>query len=91
MDAGLTVYLEMHPHLVEDWITVIGTANVEINNDQILMAENESTYITLGSKHRLSNSGKMELVMIEVQGGAYLLENDTVGFDESLEENNNAS
>ncbi len=68
--------LQMHHHRAEHWIVVSGTAKVEINNKETILSENESTYIPLGSRHRLSNPGKIPLELIEVQSGAYLGEDD---------------
>ena len=79
---GATLSLQMHHHRAEHWIVVKGTAIVEINNEQNLLGENQSTYIPLGSKHRLSNPGRMPLVLIEVQSGAYLGEDDIVRFED---------
>ena len=59
-----------------------GTAKVEINNQTLVLSENESTYIPLGSKHRLSNPGKIPLEIIEVQSGNYIGEDDIVRFED---------
>ncbi len=74
--------LQMHHHRAEHWIVVKGTANVEINDENLLLGENQSVYIPLGSKHRLINPGRIPLVLIEVQSGAYLSEDDIVRFDD---------
>ncbi len=74
--------LQMHHHRAEHWIVVTGTANVEINGENSILGENESVYIPLGSKHRLINPGRIPLVLIEVQSGAYLSEDDIVRFDD---------
>tara|TARA_B100000212_G_scaffold330393_1_gene296605 strand:+ start:778 stop:2217 length:1440 start_codon:yes stop_codon:yes gene_type:complete len=74
--------LQMHHHRSEHWIVVSGTAEVEIDNKLIVLSENQSTYIPLGSKHRLSNPGKIPLVLIEVQSGAYVGEDDIVRFED---------
>ena len=73
----------MHQHRSEHWIVVKGIANVEINSQENILRENQSTYIPLGSKHRLSNAGKNELVLIEVQTGSYLKEDDIERFEDS--------
>ena len=72
----------MHHHRAEHWIVVTGTAKVEINGEDSILGENESVYIPLGSKHRLINPGRIPLVLIEVQSGAYLSEDDIVRFDD---------
>ncbi len=74
--------LQMHHHRAEHWIVVKGTAKVEVNNKVEFLTENQSTYIPLGSKHRLSNPGKIPLVLIEVQSGSYVGEDDIIRFDD---------
>ena len=74
--------LQMHHHRAEHWIVVKGTANVEIDGEGSILGENQSVYIPLGSKHRLINPGRIPLVLIEVQSGAYLSEDDIVRFDD---------
>ncbi len=74
--------LQMHHHRSEHWIIVDGTAQVEINGEINILTENESTYIPLGSKHRLSNPGKIPLILIEVQSGSYVGEDDIVRFED---------
>ncbi len=72
--------LQMHHHRAEHWVVVSGTARVTRDEDEFLLGENESTFIPLGSRHRLENPGKIPLVLIEVQSGAYLGEDDIVRF-----------
>ena len=72
----------MHHHRSEHWIVVSGTAEVEIDEKLIVLSENQSTYIPLGSKHRLSNPGRIPLVLIEVRSGAYVGEDDIVRFED---------
>ena len=80
---GASLSLQMHHHRAEHWIVVSGTAEV-INGDQVLtLTENQSTYIALGQKHRLSNPGTIPLEIIEVQSGSYLGEDDIVRFEDS--------
>ena len=79
---GASLSLQMHHHRSEHWIVVSGTARVVNGDRELLVATNESTYIPAGHKHRLENPGKMDLVMIEVQSGAYLREDDIVRFDD---------
>jgi mannose-1-phosphate guanylyltransferase/mannose-6-phosphate isomerase len=75
--------LQMHHHRAEHWIVVRGTARVTRGEETFLLAENQSTYIPLGIKHRLENPGKVPLEMIEVQSGSYLGEDDIVRFDDT--------
>ena len=79
---GEKLSLQMHHHRAEHWIVVSGTAEVEISKKVTIMSENESIYIPLGSKHRLSNPGKIPLEIIEVQSGSYVGEDDIVRFDD---------
>ena len=75
---GASLSLQMHHHRTEHWIVVSGTAEVEIDSEKFLIGENKSICIPLGSTHRLSNPGKIKLILIEVQSGAYLKEDDIV-------------
>jgi mannose-1-phosphate guanylyltransferase len=79
---GEKTSLQMHHHRSEHWIVVSGTAEVKIDDKLVVLSENQSTYIPLGSKHRLSNPGKIPLVLIEVQSGAYVGEDDIVRFED---------
>ncbi|WP_186054792.1 mannose-1-phosphate guanylyltransferase/mannose-6-phosphate isomerase [Burkholderia gladioli] len=75
--------LQMHHHRAEHWIVVKGTALVTNGDKEILLTENQSTYIPLGATHRLRNPGKIPLELIEVQSGAYLGEDDIVRFEDN--------
>lgn len=80
---GASLSLQMHHHRSEHWIVVDGMAKV-INGDQeLLINTNESTYIPAGHKHRLENPGVLNLVMIEVQSGNYLGEDDIIRFEDN--------
>ena len=70
----------MHHHRTEHWIVVKGTAKVELENKSFVLSENQSTFIPLGSRHRLSNPGKINLILIEIQSGDYIGEDDIVRF-----------
>ena len=61
---------------------VSGTAQVELDGQEQLLSENQSTYIPIGATHRLTNPGKVPLVLIEVQSGSYLGEDDIVRFND---------
>ena len=80
---GEKLSLQMHHHRAEHWIVVNGTAEVQINQDKFILAENQSTFIPSGSKHRLSNPGKLPLQLIEVQSGSYLGEDDIKRFEDN--------
>ena len=82
VNVGARLSLQLHHHRSEHWIVVQGTARVTCGDKVFLMAENESTYIPLGEKHRLENTGKIPLELIEVQTGSYLGEDDIVRFDD---------
>jgi mannose-1-phosphate guanylyltransferase/mannose-6-phosphate isomerase len=74
--------LQMHHHRSEHWIVVSGCAEI-VNGDRVISLQpNESTYIPAGHKHRLKNPGVMDLVLIEVQCGEYLGEDDIVRFED---------
>jgi len=79
---GERLSLQMHHHRAEHWIVVRGTAEVTRGEETFMLAENESTYIPLGTTHRLANPGRMPLELIEVQVGAYLGEDDIVRFED---------
>lgn len=79
---GAKLSLQSHVHRSEHWVVVNGTASV-VNGDQdIILHENESTYVSAGSKHRLGNPGSTNLELIEVQTGDYLGEDDIVRYDD---------
>jgi len=82
VNPGQSLSLQMHHHRAEHWIVVVGTAEVTCDDKVTLVSENESTFIPLGSKHRLHNPGRMPLEIIEVQSGNYLGEDDIVRFDD---------
>ena len=73
---------QMHHHRAEHWIVVKGTALVELDDKEFLIHENQSPFIPLGCKHRLSNPGKIPLQIIEVQSGSYLEEDDITRYDD---------
>lgn len=79
---GARLSLQKHYHRAEHWVVVNGTALVTRGEEQILLRENESVYIPLGTLHRLENPGKVPLNLIEVQSGSYLGEDDIVRFDD---------
>ena len=82
VNPGASLSLQMHHHRAEHWIVVQGTAVVEKDGGRELVGENQSTYIPLGCRHRLSNPGKIPVELIEVQSGPYLGEDDIVRFED---------
>ena len=80
---GAKLSWQMHHHRAEHWIVVKGTALVTRGEEEVLLTENQSTYIPLGVKHRLENPGKTDLELIEVQSGSYLGEDDIVRFEDA--------
>ena len=80
---GASLSLQMHYHRSEHWIVVCGMARVVNGDKEMLVNTNESTYIPAGHRHRLENPGVVELVMIEVQSGDYLGEDDIVRFQDN--------
>ena len=80
---GGILSLQMHHHRAEHWIVVSGTARVTRGDNTYLVSENESTFIPLGTTHRLENPGRVPLEMIEVQSGSYLGEDDIVRFEDA--------
>ena len=80
--SGASLSLQMHHHRSEHWVVVDGTAAVVNGDQEITLQTNQSTYIPAGHKHRLSNPGMIDLVMIEVQSGPYLGEDDIVRFED---------
>jgi len=83
VNPGAALSLQMHHHRAEHWVVVRGTARVTRGDENFLVSENESTYIPIGTKHRLANPGKVPLEIIEVQSGTYLGEDDITRFDDA--------
>ena len=77
---GAKLSMQMHFHRAEHWVVVKGKAKIEVDNIEKIMGPNESVYIPLGVKHRLSNPTKLPLTLIEIQSGSYLGEDDIVRF-----------
>ena len=80
---GAKLSLQMHHHRAEHWVVVQGTAKIVRGNEELVLTEDQSTYIPLGTAHRLENPGKIPLHVIEVQSGSYLGEDDIVRFEDS--------
>jgi mannose-1-phosphate guanylyltransferase/mannose-6-phosphate isomerase len=79
---GASMSLQLHHHRAEHWIVVQGTARITRGEETFLLEENQSTYIPIGTKHRIENPGKIPLHIIEVQSGTYLGEDDIVRFED---------
>lgn len=79
---GGKLSLQMHYHRSEHWIVISGTGKITLGDKQFLLRENESTFIPIGTKHRLENPGRIPLAVIEVQNGKYLGEDDIVRFED---------
>lgn len=81
MDPGASLTMQMHYHRSEHWTVISGTGKIIINDKESIFTENQSTYIPMGVKHKLSNPGKIPLTIIEVQSGKYINEDDIVVFE----------
>lgn len=79
---GAALSLQSHHHRSEHWIVVEGTAKVTVDDDVKLVTENQSVYIPLGAVHRMENPGKVPMVLIEVQTGSYLEEDDILRYED---------
>ncbi len=82
VNPGASLSLQSHVHRSEHWIVVAGTAKVTIDEDVRLVTENQSVYIPLGAVHRMENPGKVPMVLIEVQTGSYLGEDDIIRYED---------
>jgi mannose-1-phosphate guanylyltransferase/mannose-6-phosphate isomerase len=80
---GGKLSLQLHHHRAEHWVIVQGTAKIRRGAEEMVLTEDQSTYIPLGTAHRLENPGKIPLHLIEVQSGSYLGEDDIVRLDDS--------
>lgn len=83
MDPGASLTMQMHYHRSEHWTVISGTGKTIINDRESIFTENQSTYIPMGVKHKLSNPGKIPLIIIEVQSGKYINEDDIVIFEDN--------
>ncbi len=87
VNPGASLSLQLHHHRAEHWIVVKGTAEVTCGDVVSLVSENESTYIPLGTQHRLSNPGRVPLEIVEIQSGSYLGEDDIVRLQDNYNRN----
>ena len=86
---GHRLSLQMHHHRSEHWIVVSGTAKVTCGDREVLLRNNESTYVPQCTTHRLENPGVISLVLIEVQNGEYLGEDDIIRFQDDYARSQN--
>ena len=89
VNPGQRLSLQMHHHRSEHWIVVSGTAKVTCGERESIINVNESTFIPIGANHRLENPGVIPLIIIEVQSGEYLGEDDIVRFDDDYRRSGN--
>ena len=82
MNPGESLMMQMHYHRSEHWTVISGTGKITIDDKESIFTENQSTYIPMGIKHKLSNPGKIPLVIIEVQSGKYINDDDIVVFED---------
>ena len=78
MNPGKSLMMQMHYHRSEHWTVISGTGKITIDDKESIFTENQSTYIPMGVKHKLSNPGKIPLVIIEVQSGKYINDDDII-------------
>lgn len=86
INPGYHISTQMHYHRSEHWIVVAGTARVMCGGEEIILTSKQSTYVPMNTPHRVDNPGVIPLVMIEVQNGEYLGEDDIIRFPE-IDEN----
>jgi mannose-1-phosphate guanylyltransferase/mannose-6-phosphate isomerase len=82
VNPGASLSLQQHHHRAEHWVVVKGTAQITKGEKEILLTEDQSVYIPLGTKHRLTNPGLIPLEIVEVQTGSYLGEDDIVRYSD---------
>lgn len=82
---GEHISTQMHYHRSEHWVVVSGTARVICNGQEKLLKQKESTYVPMNTRHRVENPGVIPLVMIEVQNGEYLEDDDIIRFPDTSE------
>ena len=85
--SGASLSLQTHAKRAEHWVVVRGVAEITCGERTIILRENESTFIPLGERHRLSNPSAEPLEIIEVQSGAYLGEDDIIRIDDEYGRN----
>ena len=91
VNPGASLSLQKHLHRMEHWVVVQGTLQVSVENDVTMLTENQSIYIPLGAQHRLVNPGRVPALIVEVQSGSYLGEDDIVRFEDEYNRGTPAS
>lgn len=86
VNPGEHISTQMHHHRSEHWIVVSGTAKVICDSKETILVQKQSTYVPMSTPHRVENPGVIPLVMIEVQNGEYLGEDDIIRFEDASEE-----
>ena len=89
VNPGQSLSLQKHNHRSEHWVIVSGEALIEVGDEKKKLLKNQSIYIPLGFKHRLSNPGLERLILIEVQSGSYLGEDDIIRYEDNYGRENN--
>jgi mannose-6-phosphate isomerase-like protein (cupin superfamily) len=82
VNPGAALSFQMHRHRAEHWVVVKGTAKVTKGDQEFVLTENQSSYVPMGTRHRLENPHAVPLEIIEVGSGSYLGEDDIVRFDD---------
>lgn len=82
VEPGASLSLQMHHHRAEHWVVISGQALIHNGNKTFILKINQSTSIPVGTQHRLTNSGKTKLIVLEVQTGSYLGEDDIIRFED---------
>lgn len=85
VNPGAALSLQSHHHRSEHWIVVAGTAKVTVDDSETLVTEGQSAFIPLGAVHRLENPGKLPVILIEVQTGPYLGEDDIIRYQDNYQ------
>ena len=87
---GAVLSLQLHHQRAEHWVVVRGRARVTRGDEVLELMENQSTYIPIGTKHRLENIGETPLEIVEVQSGSYLGEDDIIRFEDRYHRHHHA-
>ena len=87
VNPGASLSLQSHCFRSEHWVVVEGSAKVTIDDQVKIIVEGQSVYVPIGAKHRLENSGQVSMVLIEVQLGSYLGEDDIIRYEDLYSRN----
>lgn len=83
VDPGASLSMQSHVHRSEHWVVLEGTACVVLGDETVHLGSNESTFVPAGARHRLSNPGKVPLIIVEIATGVYLGEDDIVRYEDA--------